>query len=151
MLRKNKKREHEMWRNFMFNSNDVANTHYMVVDGAWYTPPGSPILPNSSPMLTRSGVGESNNETTASVRELVQYLSNPARGDADAHFNDDVECGICFDGCSDEGLETPCNHRYHVDCLIQWVKQIKTTCPMCRMSLIPLLGEGLEGVCPSHV
>lgn len=34
-------------------------------------------------------------------------------------------------------MHTPCNHRFHEDCLTQWMG-IKMECPTCRQVLPPL-------------
>lgn len=31
-------------------------------------------------------------------------------------------------------MKTPCNHRFHIKCLIEWTK-IKLECPICRKKL----------------
>ena len=33
-------------------------------------------------------------------------------------------------------MKTPCNHRFHVSCLIEWTK-VKLECPTCRQKLPP--------------
>jgi len=35
----------------------------------------------------------------------------------------------------DDGVLTPCNHRYHSECFFKWIYK-KTTCPLCRKELI---------------
>ena len=50
------------------------------------------------------------------------------------------ECCICLEDIIDEDLILPCNHRYHISCIIKWtVTQIKrngpsssTKCPYCK-------------------
>lgn len=34
-------------------------------------------------------------------------------------------------------MKTPCNHRFHISCLIEWTK-VKLECPTCRQKLPPL-------------
>ena len=31
-------------------------------------------------------------------------------------------------------MKTPCNHRFHVNCLLEWTK-VKLECPTCRNHL----------------
>lgn len=33
-------------------------------------------------------------------------------------------------------MKTPCNHKYHSKCLIEWMN-IKKECPQCRTALPP--------------
>ena len=42
-------------------------------------------------------------------------------------------CSICLSRGNASTIKTKCcNQRFHVDCLDQWVKQKKFTCPICR-------------------
>jgi len=34
-------------------------------------------------------------------------------------------------------MKTPCNHRYHISCLLEWSK-VKLECPTCRKRLPPM-------------
>lgn len=34
-------------------------------------------------------------------------------------------------------MKTPCNHRFHIICLLEWTK-IKLDCPICRKKLPPM-------------
>lgn len=31
-------------------------------------------------------------------------------------------------------MKTPCNHKFHVPCLLEWIK-VKLECPVCRKKL----------------
>lgn len=45
-------------------------------------------------------------------------------------------CCICFGDYSsaEEVITLPCNHRYHSDCVMKWLK-LHSTCPNCRLDL----------------
>jgi hypothetical protein len=45
--------------------------------------------------------------------------------------NNKLECPICLDKNDKEWVTTKCNHRFHRDCLNEWMK-ISNTCPICR-------------------
>ncbi|XP_010927068.1 uncharacterized protein [Elaeis guineensis] len=51
---------------------------------------------------------------------------------------DDTECSICQEeyASGDEVGELACEHRYHVACIHQWLRQ-KNWCPICKASAIP--------------
>jgi hypothetical protein len=43
------------------------------------------------------------------------------------------ECPICYEHMKACGsYETPCGHRFHMNCILRWKDEGKTTCPMCR-------------------
>lgn len=49
-----------------------------------------------------------------------------------------MDCVICLDsGCEDDKnmITTPCNHKFHKECIMKWCN-VKTTCPMCRECLV---------------
>jgi hypothetical protein len=50
------------------------------------------------------------------------------------------ECCICMEHFSarDTIVETECLHRYHSNCLADWLRQART-CPVCRMDVVPTL------------
>jgi hypothetical protein len=45
-------------------------------------------------------------------------------------------CVICLTDIDlEEGVLTPCNHRYHSECFFKWIYK-NTTCPLCRKQII---------------
>ncbi|CAA6660186.1 unnamed protein product [Spirodela intermedia] len=52
----------------------------------------------------------------------------------------ETQCSVCLgDYKSDECLKRipPCGHTFHVECIDSWLSA-HTTCPLCRVSLIPV-------------
>jgi len=47
-----------------------------------------------------------------------------------------AECSVCKEEFkkSDEVNQLPCNHVFHPDCIIPWLKQ-HNSCPTCRFEL----------------
>lgn len=53
-------------------------------------------------------------------------------------------CGICTDAMESGQMiqrVSPCDHKFHADCIYQWLYRDKTSCPTCRAS-IPLVSTG---------
>jgi len=46
-------------------------------------------------------------------------------------INNKIECPICLDKNDKLWVTTKCNHRFHGDCLNEWIN-ISNTCPICR-------------------
>lgn len=48
--------------------------------------------------------------------------------------NQDLVCSICYDhGNEEEHTSTlECNHTFHSKCIISWLRQGNTSCPLCR-------------------
>ncbi|KAL1917935.1 uncharacterized protein VTP21DRAFT_3769 [Calcarisporiella thermophila] len=53
------------------------------------------------------------------------------------HVAKSLDCSICQEhyGIGEEGLEMPCKHIYHSECIRQWLQR-NGTCPVCRFSLV---------------
>ncbi|CAL9044077.1 E3 ubiquitin protein ligase RIE1-like [Musa acuminata AAA Group] len=50
---------------------------------------------------------------------------------------EDSECCICLSQYED-GVELhslPCNHHFHSDCIVKWLR-IKATCPLCKYNIL---------------
>ncbi|ESP05429.1 hypothetical protein LOTGIDRAFT_102357 [Lottia gigantea] len=47
-----------------------------------------------------------------------------------------LQCSVCFDDYSlgEEVNKLPCEHHYHPQCIIPWLK-LHGTCPICRKDL----------------
>lgn len=50
-----------------------------------------------------------------------------------SEHSSEEECPVCYDQMThNNSYETPCGHRFHMNCLIKWRDEAQTTCPMCR-------------------
>ncbi|KNA23190.1 hypothetical protein SOVF_027160 [Spinacia oleracea] len=50
---------------------------------------------------------------------------------------EDAECCICLSSY-DDGVEIhalPCNHHFHVTCIVKWLK-MNATCPLCKYNIV---------------
>jgi hypothetical protein len=43
-------------------------------------------------------------------------------------------CSICFEELFEDQKMTPCNHSFHLLCILKWLK-LKGECPLCRTKL----------------
>ena len=67
---------------------------------------------------------------------------------------DDAEsvCAVCLEECKQDGIVVKCGHKFHENCLLEWILQdpeqcielnkylgstaaLRGTCPMCRQEL----------------
>ena len=55
------------------------------------------------------------------------------------------KCVICMEKYKlDEEVETlPCFHIFHKDCIDQWLKAGKDTCPICKNKVKKFLGKSI--------
>lgn len=56
----------------------------------------------------------------------------------------DNVCPVCLDAVDDDAHYLDCGHGFHAGCLIQWLRQGRLTCPMCRDDLRQLPGYLLK-------
>ncbi|XXG51582.1 hypothetical protein AAC387_Pa03g0114 [Persea americana] len=54
------------------------------------------------------------------------------------HGTDDTKCSICQEEymVGDEMGKLRCEHRFHIECIDQWLRQ-KNWCPICKASALP--------------
>lgn len=67
----------------------------------------------------------------------------PAVKITDRHLINDSSCPVCMEEfkVGGEAKELPCNHIYHSDCIIPWLR-LHNSCPVCRHELlVPIANE----------
>ena len=45
------------------------------------------------------------------------------------------DCSICLEEVKANGIETDCNHHFHIDCINSWRNIGKNSCPNCRHNI----------------
>ncbi|KAL9543515.1 hypothetical protein MBANPS3_008074 [Mucor bainieri] len=87
-------------------------------------------------------------QTTIGREDLPQMLQRFLRGASDAEIagldrrilgQHDPDCGTECAICTElfemmELAKLPCNHEYHSECILYWLK-LNSSCPMCRQSI----------------
>ena len=73
-------------------------------------------------------------ETWASGAPTLQRVINAVMQAPEVEVPPDTECAICLE--SEEGAwrALPCEHVFHKDCLLRWLR-CGRRCPLCRMDL----------------
>jgi len=51
-----------------------------------------------------------------------------------AAYHEQQECVICLDDVEKEWRDLECHHRYHKQCIENWIT-IRATCPMCMKKI----------------
>ena len=49
-------------------------------------------------------------------------------------YHEQQECVICLDDVETEWRDLECHHRYHKQCIENWIT-IRATCPMCMKKI----------------
>jgi hypothetical protein len=50
-------------------------------------------------------------------------------------IGDEIDCSICLERNTNEGVLLSCNHSFHYSCLQNW--SINNSCPLCRQKTVP--------------
>lgn len=56
------------------------------------------------------------------------------------------KCSICLEEMYKEIKETICNHIFHKECIEEWIKNNKNSCPLCRKNLFQCLNNCKNGL-----
>lgn len=48
-----------------------------------------------------------------------------------------MNCPICLEEIIENGYETLCGHKYHLFCLLDWIREHQN-CPLCRNEIMYL-------------
>ncbi|KAK1293320.1 hypothetical protein QJS10_CPB17g00023 [Acorus calamus] len=77
-------------------------------------------------------------EALSSCLKRSIYSSATSASDGSGAREDDTKCSICQEEyvIEDEVGDLHCGHRYHVDCVHQWLRQ-KNWCPICKAEASP--------------
>eukprot|EP00253_Pinus_taeda_P004785 PITA_04785 len=80
-------------------------------------------------------------EVDTAMRKLKKGIYWPSRKTKGKGSSDDKDClhtscPICLDEfvVKQQLLRLPCNHKFHLDCLMPWIKS-HALCPICRFDL----------------
>lgn len=74
-----------------------------------------------------SGVVPSDRKGMSSCK-VEQFLSSCTAVDAS---EEKTNCTICLDELESTGSKLPCGHKFHKNCIGQWLQRA-STCPLCR-------------------
>jgi hypothetical protein len=70
-------------------------------------------------------------------KDIVDFLKNKK-------LNQDELCSICYFKENLNGVSLPCEHNFHKDCILSWLKE-NNTCPLCRKHVISC--QSCNGLC----
>lgn len=56
----------------------------------------------------------------------------------DSDDDDEVFCAVCLDEIPSDGdrIVLPCKHTFHTDCIIPWLTERQSKCPLCKFDVL---------------
>lgn len=94
-------------------------------------------------MFAASGRRQGANTTVARILSngkltSAQVLALPEQEFKPEPSGEDICCAICLDEFQpQEKIRVlPCNHLFHQDCLVPWLTQRHSNCPLCKMDVL---------------
>jgi len=81
------------------------------------------------------------------VPEFVYHIPNEETENKEETIRDPVECTVCLDPFQDGEYmrKLPCGHQFHSYCIAKWLVERSSTCPLCKLDLLPENIEDLDG------
>ena len=88
------------------------------------------------------------NCTIEQEKHIVESLrdSNKDYSDKDYSDKDGEKCSICLEEMNKEIKQTICNHLFHKECIEEWIKNSKNSCPLCRKNLFHCMNNCKNGL-----
>lgn len=73
------------------------------------------------------------------MNQVREWLEEYAYSEQEEEHGADTECSICLDDyCQGVVLrKLPCGHTYHTNCIAKWLTERSSTCPLCKLDLLP--------------
>ncbi|KAL3866091.1 hypothetical protein ACJMK2_043429 [Sinanodonta woodiana] len=107
---------------------NIIPLHSNPGDYAWGTGGLDTIITQLLNQLEGSGVPPAD-------QEKIDML--PIVKIAQEHVDRTLQCSVCMEDfvLNEEVRRLPCDHHYHNDCIVPWLK-LHGTCPVCRKNLI---------------
>ncbi|CAO2826126.1 unnamed protein product [Amaranthus hypochondriacus] len=122
------------------SSNSAPSTAQLLDTIAQFINPHESIIPrpvslhenaaNQVPLSDRNTENQTDENTTNSMMPIIRVKSDTFGSDSDS------TCPVCKEdfAINEEIRKLNCNHYYHSDCIIPWLR-INNTCPVCRYQL----------------
>lgn len=84
-------------------------------------------------------------------REHYNSLNSRGKTNDDDEDEDGNRCAVCLDDfeAREVVMVTPCNHMFHEDCIIPWVRS-QGRCPVCRYAICERFRENAAAI-PSNI
>jgi len=106
-----------------------------------YTDLSTPDAERYIHMLRESNNGKLSGMSIQSIHERVGNYMRTDRENRRADYDTDNNCSICLEDMSERDSRrlNPCEHKFHNDCINNWLSTpggAGNTCPMCRHYII---------------
>jgi hypothetical protein len=76
--------------------------------------------------------------TARQVRNLSVSVPESTDVSLEEGEQEHSQCAVCIDDLIGESdiITLPCHHRYHADCIIAWLTERQSSCPLCKYDVM---------------
>ncbi|KAK6141250.1 hypothetical protein DH2020_025005 [Rehmannia glutinosa] len=122
----------------LFLIDDYVPTPMTQTPPTYYIPRYSPASAEEesrlSPEMQKQAVNKLRKQLySPHINNIIKRLGTKSTGNSSVQDDDGKRCAVCLEDFESKQFVTltPCNHMFHEDCIVPWVKS-QGKCPVCR-------------------
>lgn len=88
-------------------------------------------------VVIATGPGPRRHLLTESDIQLLKDEAAAAGESSTAPSDADAVCSVCLDEFAEDSssMVLPCSHRFHADCIVPWLTERQSKCPLCKFDV----------------
>lgn len=100
---------------------------------------------HSSPAAASKAPEDEDSDPKASSKMNIQATHEETSTPEESPDANPLHCAICLDDIDENVpgsvLQLPCSHKFHTDCIIPWLTERQSKCPLCKYDVLNYVRE----------